>query len=468
MVHILPFRGLRYNLEKVGSFDLVTAPPYDVIEADEQQALYDRHPANIVRLILNKKTLEDTAQNSMYTRAAGFLKQWKEEGVLQPEPEPAMFAYSQLWEHDGKTIERKGLIALLRLETFESKKVLPHEQTLGGPKVDRLNLMQATMTNLSQIFMIYGDPERLVENTVFAAPSQFKEQQTVTDKDGVQHRVHAITDKNLIQQIQSLFEAQNLLIADGHHRYETALNFREEVRKRLTESGNPPPPYGALLSDYVMVFLTNMDDPGLQVYPTHRMLMKWPEGWTRERFEEALLQRFDRLPAVSEADADFTYIATETTQPWPLKLKDPALMASVPSIMRTLDLAILDEAVFQGIFHQTADMLKNNKILRFYRDEALIDSMMQEKACVALFRMGVPSVPEVKAICEAGYRMPQKSTYFYPKILSGLVLYPYSSFGQNHDHALSGLSQEYQPIPPHLFSSGETSSLLSETLTTKR
>ncbi|MBY0404497.1 MAG: DUF1015 domain-containing protein, partial [Cyanobacteria bacterium] len=269
MVQILPFRGLRYQLDQVESLENVTAPPYDVISSQDQQKLYDKHPANVVRLILNQKSEQDSDTNNVYTRSKAFWEQWLQDGTLALENKPCVYAYSQEWQG----IERKGMIGLLQLEPLNVGKVLPHEFTLGGPKKDRLELMKSTLANLSQIFMIYSDPERALETLTepyFQNKSNLIE---AIDKDKVKHRLIPIPDPAIHQQVQALFEDKSLLIADGHHRYETALILQQEIRhKCYKDKGIEEPPVGSLLCDYLMVFLTNMDDPGLKVYPTHRVL----------------------------------------------------------------------------------------------------------------------------------------------------------------------------------------------------
>jgi uncharacterized protein (DUF1015 family) len=426
MVRVIPFQGLRYDLERVGSLSDVTAPPYDVITQEDQAALYAQHPANVVRLILNQPTPEDTADENVYTRAAWFLNDWVNTGVVRQDDTPQMLAYEQTYQ--GHT--RRGLIALMKLESFETGEVLPHEFTLGGPKADRLKLMQHTLANLSQIFMIYDDPSRLLEEGVF--PQLGNQWAEAVDPHEVSHRVQPITQPDALAKLEAMFAEQVLLIADGHHRYETALTFRDVVRERL----NSTAPDGALASDYVMVFLTNLHDPGLQVYPTHRVFKAWPTGWDRARFEAALLGVFD---VVAPGNAIFTVEFPDKILP--VALKDPQnALAAVPDVMRDLDVVQLDAVVFQQLLGHKADELKEMNVLRFYREDDAPQTMLSSGKAVVAFRMAAPSVADVRNICQAGYRMPQKSTFFYPKILSGLVLYSYQ-----HPHP------QVQPIPSHLF-----------------
>lgn len=445
MVDILPFRGLRYNLQKLAlegaSLNNVTTPPYDVINDEQQTAFYDKHPANFIRVDLNRKTAQDNESNNPYTRSAHCIQQWEAEEILIPEAEPAIYAYSQSWQEGTQTIERKGLIALLKLATFESGKVLPHEFTLKGPKQDRMQLMRSTLCNLSQVFMIYSDPQRTLESLVYQPASQ-NDWATATDADGVIHQFKPVTDAAVIEQLQALFKEKTLLIADGHHRYETALAYQQEVREQLKATHGENPPEGSLLCDYAMIFLTNMDDPGLKVYPTHRILYQWPQGWDQARFETALFQKFDRV----STHETFSYRQAGTNQLIKLRLKPEATPTNLPPLLNTFDAALLEETVFKGIFNSTGEALKQEHLLGFYRNEDEIETLWREGKTVGGFFLAAPSVKLVHQICESGHRMPQKSTYFYPKILSGLVIYPYRMFLNRPQHALSQI-QSIQAVP---------------------
>jgi len=440
MVQIYPFRGLRYNLQKLSaegaSLDSVTTPPYDVINDVQQEAFYAKHPANFVRVDLNRKTERDNQDNNPYTRAADFIQQWETEQTLIPEPQPAIYAYSQIWNEDGETIERKGAIMLLKLEEFESGQVLPHEHTLKGPKQDRIQLMRSTLCNLSQVFMIYSDPQRTLETLLYKQTNNTDWAQA-TDADGVIHKFKPVTDASVIEKLQTLFSNKALLIADGHHRYETALSYKREVREQVKEQTGQEPPEGSLLSDYGMIFVTNMDDPGLKVYPTHRILYQWPQGWDQARFEAELFKKYD---VVSE-DETFSYRRPGTSELMKLRLKTEAKPNNLPELLDTFDAALLEETIFKGIFNTTGEALKQDHLLGFYRNEDEIEALWNEGKTVGGFFLAAPSVKLVHQICEGGNRMPQKSTYFYPKILSGLVIFPYRPFSESQQHALSNVAQ---------------------------
>jgi uncharacterized protein (DUF1015 family) len=445
MVQIFPFRGLRYNLDKLAAegagLDSVTTPPYDVINDAQQELFYAQHPANFVRVDLNKKTPEDNQDNNPYTRAADFVREWEANHMLIPETQPAIYAYSQSWKEDGETIERKGAIALLKLEEFESGKVLPHEHTLKGPKQDRIQLMRSTLCSLSQVFMIYSDPQRTLESLLYDNTTQDGWAEAA-DADGVVHRFRPVTDAAVISKLQALFADKALLIADGHHRYETALSYKREVRDQIKEKTGQEPPEGSLLSDYGMIFLTNMDDPGLKVYPTHRILYQWPQGWDQARFEAELFKKYE----IVNNNETFSYRKGGSNELIKLRIKPDAKPTNLPPLLDTFDAALLEETVFKGIFSTTGETMKHEHILGFYRNEDEIEALWQSQEAVAGFYLAAPSVKLVHEICEGGNRMPQKSTYFYPKILSGLVLYPYRPFLNSQQTALSGVTNA-EPVP---------------------
>lgn len=440
MVQIYPFRGLRYNLQKLSaegaSLDSVTTPPYDVINDVQQEAFYAKHPANFVRVDLNRKTEQDNQDNNPYTRAADFIQQWETEQALIPEPQPAIYAYSQIWKEGEETIERKGAIMLLKLEEFESGQVLPHEHTLKGPKQDRIQLMRSTLCNLSQVFMIYSDPQRTLETLLYEKANNTEWAQA-TDADGVIHKFKPVTDASVIEKLQTLFSNKALLIADGHHRYETALSYKREVREQIKEQTGQAPPEGSLLSDYGMIFVTNMDDPGLKVYPTHRILYQWPQGWDQARFEAELFKKYN---VVSDGET-FSYRRPGTSELIKLRLKTEAKPNNLPELLDTFDAALLEETIFKGIFNTTGEALKQDHLLGFYRNEDEIEALWNDGKTVGGFFLAAPSVKLVHQICEGGNRMPQKSTYFYPKILSGLVMFPYRPFSGSQQHALSNVAE---------------------------
>jgi uncharacterized protein (DUF1015 family) len=428
MVQVFPFTGLRYTLETVGSYQHVTAPPYDVISPEAQATLLGQSPHNVVNLILGQKHDSDTVEDSVYTRAANTLKLWMSEHVLEVEDEPAYYAYTQSWQG----ITRKGFIGRLYLEPYETQQVLPHEFTLGGPKADRLALTTATETNLSPIFCLYHDPEKQIEAMLENAPP---EAITVVDADAVTHVFWPIRDPQGLKTIQTLLATKTALIADGHHRYETALAYQQQQyeKKSLVQHAAVKEPW-----DFTMAFFTNMADEGLRIYPTHRILESYPEGWTAERLLSEMAIQFEPV----ERDPLFWVQHGSQNSKQGYQLKSSVSNTDIPEVLRSLDVANLDHFIFEGLLQQTANALKQAGHLHFVRDEDEVKTALEKGALV--FWVHAPSVETTQHVCESGYRMPQKSTYFYPKLLSGLVFYHHPAHPRLHEECLT--SKEGQTV----------------------
>ncbi|HQU44745.1 MAG: phosphatase, partial [Planctomycetia bacterium 21-64-5] len=268
MPQIEAFRALRYDLGHVGSLSDVVAPPYDVIGPDLQDQLYKRHPANCIRLILNRDEPGDDDRNNRYSRAARFLKNWREEGVLRTESDPAVYVYHSQFDYAGKTYRRRGFMARIRLERFGEGKIFPHEETMAGPKQDRLLITRACKANLSQVFGLYPDSnsesQQLLEAAIAgAAPIE------ATDHLGVIHRIWPVADVQTISRLAALMGPKPVFIADGHHRYETACNYRDELAARGPLPASHP-------ANYVLMMCVGMSDPGMIVLPTHRLFRGLP------------------------------------------------------------------------------------------------------------------------------------------------------------------------------------------------
>src|SRR5688500_14185908 len=268
MGQIEPFRGIRYDLGHVGSLSDVIAPPYDVISPEFQDALYKKHPANVIRLELNREEPGDDAVNSRYSRAARFLKNWLSEGVLKRDAIPALYVYHQIFDHGGRTFTRRGFMARVKLERFGEGRIYPHEETHASAKQDRLLLTTACRANLSQIFGIYPDTENEVQSLL----EQKISDQTpleATDHLGVVHRLWPMSDLSVISAAESGMADKPMFIADGHHRYETACNYRDQLAAQHSLQSNHP-------AHSVLMMCIGMNDPGLIVFPTHRMFRGLP------------------------------------------------------------------------------------------------------------------------------------------------------------------------------------------------
>jgi len=288
MPEIQAFRAIRYNLGHVGSLSDVIAPPYDVIGPELQDELYRRHPNNVVRLILNRQEKTDDEQNNRYTRAKRLLKDWQAEGVLFTEADPAIYVYHQEFTSAGQTYVRRGFMARMRLSRFGEGQVFPHEETLSGPKVDRLMLTAVCKANLSQVFGLYPDPESEVQQPLEDLIGRLTPLEAV-DHLGVIHRMWPVTDVNVIATVAARIAAKPLFIADGHHRYETACNYRQQIYDS-----------GALRQDhpanFVLMMFIGMEDPGLLVLPTHRLFVGVPE-LSSEELAAKLRPYFTTRPA---------------------------------------------------------------------------------------------------------------------------------------------------------------------------
>ena len=279
MAEIAPFRGLRYNPGEVPDIAQVTIPPYDVISPEEQRAFHDKNPYNFIRLELGLKSPEDTPANNPHTRAAACIEQWTNRGILVRNPEPSIYRYELDYITENEPVKtRRGFICALRLEDFSSGRVRPHEKTFQAVKDERFNLMLACNANLSPVFALYPDSGQQVYSALCGGAAS-DPPVSFTDWAGMAHRLWPVTDRVVLDRARELMVDKPIFIADGHHRYETALNYRNELRKRHG-GGNPNAPY-----EFIMVYLTDMNEPGLTILPTHRLLRNL-DGWDCEQFVE--------------------------------------------------------------------------------------------------------------------------------------------------------------------------------------
>ncbi|MBI4389439.1 MAG: DUF1015 domain-containing protein, partial [Nitrospinae bacterium] len=281
MVEVVPFRGLLYDQEKTGPLSEVTAPPYDVIKPEQQEELYRKNPYNVVRLILGKELPSDHENDNRYTRSAAVFRQWIEEGVLVRERKPVFYLYSQEYPLEGKTIRRLGIFARVRLEDFDAGNICPHEFTLAKAKKDRRLLLQACRANFSPIFGLYSDPEGGVDGLL--EPAARENPMAVIEEDSITHRFWRLEDERVNASISQKFADKKIFIADGHHRYETALAYYKENRGRVKDCA------------HVMFFLTNLDAPSLLIFPIHRQV-RCPFPFNREEFLSRLCNFFEVAP----------------------------------------------------------------------------------------------------------------------------------------------------------------------------
>ncbi|MGH7899686.1 MAG: DUF1015 domain-containing protein, partial [Candidatus Binatia bacterium] len=421
MAIVRPFRALHYDPAVAGPLAAVVAPPYDVIGREEQDRLYDTSPYNVVRLDLSR-------DRDRYGSASRAFAAWREEGALVRDPEPAFHVYAQRYRlKDGEERERFGFFTRLRLEEFASGKVLPHEKTLASAKADRLELQRACRANLSSIFAIYSAADfALADATSSTRRAPWAD---FTDPAGIRHRVWRLADREIQRELANRLEDRVVYIADGHHRYETALRYRDEMRERTGRRDGDQP------FDYVLAFLVNMEEPGLVVLPTHRLIRELPIG--AETLIERLGARF-RIEESSRSARDLLENLrprTASERRIGLALRDRSFVLVTrdgendsyltgSTALRRLDVTLLHGLVLEGpasILGLDAHREAEAGRLVYSKDEEEAVGRVESGEFAAAFLPNPTRISELRQVSEAGETMPEKSTYFYPKILTGLV-----------------------------------------------
>ncbi|MEA2055789.1 MAG: DUF1015 domain-containing protein, partial [Candidatus Thermoplasmatota archaeon] len=408
-------------------------PPYDIISGEMQDQLYEKNDHNFVRLILNKTNPADTDEDNRYTRAKELFGKWKNEGFLKPSDKPAIFPYKITYKHDNETKTMNGFFTLLKLDP-DYKLVKAHEQTLSKPKADRLNLMRACHANLEPIQLLYIDKNDEIREKIDSLIN--KPIINVNGYDGFDHKLWKIEDENVISMISKKLDNEILFIADGHHRYQTAINYANEIKEKTGNTGENAP------FNYRMVILANIFDEGLSILPTHRFI-KMPDLNMNNLLEK--LQKyfaveekpidlssgnFDSvgkkiMDAIQTVDEHKFALYSKTGKYYILTLKDEKIMdklaAERSKTWRTLDVSILHKIILEKILGVDEDNLEDHVKYTRVNGEA-IKFVENEKFDIS-FLMNATKIEELKAIADAGEHMPQKSTYFLPKMLSGLVMY---------------------------------------------
>jgi uncharacterized protein (DUF1015 family) len=424
---IVPFLGIRYDAERAGDMSRVLAPPYDVIGEAERAELEARHPQNVVRIELPRGE-----GDARYAEAAHLLGAWKSEGMLRADAKPAFYVYEQqftLPQAPGRIYTRRGFFAAVRLEPFERRVVLPHEKTLAGPKEDRLKLMRATHTQISPIFGLFRDADGGAREIIDAATALVPALDATTS-DRVRHRLWRLGDPEAIASLVRLLGERQILIADGHHRYETLLGLGPELRSLDYAAG------GAA-ADFAMMFLARAEDPGLLVLPTHRLVRNLPEfdfGALRaaasvafdvvdgdEATAAAIEERLGREGTAGVVFAMRLPGRAHTT--WFTLKSIVDLSALGPPALRKLDVTVLHGVILAPILGIDAAAMESQSYLGYTHDTAEAMARVAAGEAQAAFFMNATKVEEVLAACEAGFVLPQKSTYFQPKLATGLVMY---------------------------------------------
>ena len=423
MAILRPFRALRYNPEVVGDLSRVVAPPYDVISDAYRDTLHERSEYNVIRLILNRAA-------DRYAAAGEVFEAWRRSRVLVRDAKPALCYYVENFKlADGTACERAGVIGAVRLEPFSSGRIRPHERTFARAKEDRMRILQACRANLSPIFGLFADQEHALDpaRTIAAQRAPGIE---VCDDQGERHRVWLLTDPQVIAAITAVLAEESVMIADGHHRYETALAYRD-----LMHGQGASDPGAA--HNFILMYLTSMTDRGLVILPTHRVLAG-ESGFDRAEFVARLRRHFtlrsfpgaarDAFKAylrdstgrfgVALSGSDDLYVAT---------LDAPSAIAAYTAhlapTVRQLDVSVVDTVILRGLVGIDCTAAAQEGRLTYTHDEdSALDAV--ERGAQAAFLMNPPRIHDVMAVCVAGETMPEKSTYFYPKLLTGLVFRP--------------------------------------------
>jgi uncharacterized protein (DUF1015 family) len=429
MAEIRAFRAFRYDLGRVGALTDVIAPPYDVIDAGLQQALYDKSPYNVVRLILNQESPSDNAHNNRYTRAASHLRDWQSDGVLKQDTARGLYVYHQDFEVEGRRFTRKGFMARVRLEPLGSGRIYAHEETLAGPKADRLKLFQATAMNLSQVFGLYPDADGHVQQQLDATVGRALPLEA-TDHLGVISRLWPVTDQHVVSTVTGQMGPKPIFIADGHHRYETALRYLEERRA----AGEATDPEAA--PNFVLMMLVSMSDPGLVILPTHRLVSGLAKLTSEElrtvlepHFEVTQVGRGDagarEAWEMIEMDGGQTLLAFGTVADgmWQTaRFRAPRLMAELAkdhsAAWQGLGVSILHVAVLGKLLPAKVSGEPQCRYVHLLRE---VTEAVAGGACQLAVLVPPAGMQHVEHIAGNLEKMPPKSTYFYPKLLSGLV-----------------------------------------------
>ena len=446
MAEIVPLPGLRYNTEAVKNLADVVTPPYDIIDSAAQERYYRRHPHNIIRLEYGKTKPGDTPHDNRYTRAASFFRAWREKGVFVQDIPPALYLYEQEFELEGTKMVRTGFTCGVKLEPYARGVVLPHEETIPKHKADRLELLRACRANFSPIFGLYTDEGALAERALRGAAAGRSPDVHFTDEWGEVHRLWVIADRQTIKSVQGILAGKRIYIADGHHRYETALTYMEEMeafgQKTSVWADSGEPAYR-----YVMMTLVNLYDPGLVILPTHRLIAQCPltaaellerlagefaveevagkgEGKGVEKLLSSMKERHRGGAGVHAfgmyaGDGVFYLL---TVKDWDRAKK--FMPAEKSPAWQNLDVSILHKLIIERHLGIGEELWAKGEHLAYTRcPHEAVDAVDARSYRLAFFLNPTP-VEDVIAVAAAGEKMPQKSTYFYPKLITGLVINP--------------------------------------------
>lgn len=424
MAEIKAFKGLRYT-EKAGDIGQLCCPPYDIINGEEREALIAKNPYNLIRLEL--PVLGGSEDLSPYYEAASTLRTWLKEEILKTDEREAVYIYEMEFSAYGRSHKVKGFVSLVKLEPFSKGVILPHEETLSKAKADRFNLMKTTGCNFSQIYSLYMDEDNSVFSLIDKA-SQGQPDSFFTDGDGVTHRMWAVSDHAFLAALTEKLADKKLYIADGHHRYETALNYKNYVEGNLDEIGS---------SEYVPMMLVNMENEGLVVFPTHRIVRDL-QSFDYDQVCEKCKEYFDIVPylnrekgeeglrrAYAEGKKAFVMFTGDNNYTL-LTLKSIDVMDNLLpdkcKALRQLDVSVLHTLVLERIFGIDKENMAKQINLTYTRSDQEAIEAVDQKRANCCFLLNPTRVEEIRDVAAAGDKMPQKSTYFYPKLTTGLVM----------------------------------------------
>ena len=431
MVDIAPFRGLLFNQSKIGPINQLVAPPYDVISPEQQDVLYKKSPYNVVRLILAKQYPEDDEKKNRYSRSSITFKNWIEDKVLVEDRKPGFYVYSQEYDYEGVSVCRVGFFARVRTEDFSLGNICPHEFTLAKAKQDRMSLLKACRANFSPVFGLFSDPLGKID--AILSQTMKDEPFAVIEEDRVLNKAWRLDDDETTKLIMRQFRDKKIFIADGHHRYETALTYYKENKKEVVDS------------EHVMIFLTNLDAQSLSVYPIHR-LVKSPTLFDEAAFMNQVKKYFvvkpldngfnkneiqKALDSVNEGEIIFCVYFGQG-RGYFIKVKEksnilPLLEVDEPEELRVLDVVQLHAVILKKILNIDTKQPSNQKYVTYKVDMLEASSRVDSGEFDLAFFMNPTPVSKVRKLAEKGIRLPQKATFFYPKLLSGLVINKFAS-----------------------------------------
>lgn len=440
MAEVLPFEGIRYNPEKVNQLADVITPPFDVISNKEQDRYYESSPFNIIRLILGKTTAYDTRSNNPHSRAADYMSTWLSDGIFVQDREPAFYLTTLDFNTEGKAYKRYGLIARVKLSPYDAGIILPHERTFTNVKSERLALMKACHANFSPIFSMVPDDDGVLFDTMRQLTDSVGPSADFTARDGCQHKLWRLVGPSVMLKLTDTIRSRKLYIADGHHRYETALNYRNWMHETIPGLSVEHP------ANFVMMYLSSMADPGLVIRPAHRLLKEVPQSALDQLLEKARPQfqietisfREDergaalrRLVANMQGDTGrssigmymrgrktFYRLTMKKTEP-----EDDLFGPDLSDPLRQLDVMVLTRLFLTEFLSFDQARLDNEKLIAYTTDAREAVARVTSGDFDVCFLLNPTSVQQVRGVADSGLVMPRKATYFYPKVTTGLVVH---------------------------------------------